>query len=257
MLALPPVPGTPDHTIYLSDASFEDSQTVRTFLSLFVKIRLDFDFDERGKYAEDNNEDEEGAGEEDDGNAQDNAGEAEEAAEKAHNFDGYQRWRPRLLKFISFLDKYSSERGLELLRTVVSQVFVDDRFGDDGDAFMVGAVTGNPGMCALAVRDNYGTWRGGAEGDPLGSRNGAVLSLFNLPYEYLCMIPPQFQFALVRAQAMAKPGTRQFARTFAKTVKATLAAKGEFSSARFANREGPEYEPIPASLPTLNRGSPS
>lgn len=83
-MSLPSPQSNGEPTIELVDPDFEDSNTIRTFLTLFAKADLDFALHP-------NNLEQTGP---------------------------YYLWKARVLKLVALLDKYDSGMGFELLRAV-------------------------------------------------------------------------------------------------------------------------------------------
>lgn len=204
MLAIPMQGNSAEHMIELADPDFEDAQTIRTFLTLFATGDVDIDLD-------------------------------------AYNlgFTGpHYAWKTRVLKLVTFLDKYGSDTGLNLLRTTGGQAYASGRFGlsspeREQRALVFGALTGNLDLCVKAVAtypedsEDSGWMDSTDEEGALGSRDGEMFEVTTMPYTYLCCLPPQFQFALIRAFSSGyHQGSMGFTTAFCEALKAALEAEG-------------------------------
>lgn len=285
MLSLPNPhgPNTQERTLRLTDPDFEDAQTIRTALSLFTYHRLDFKLvEDEGKDNHDDQDDEDDEDDEDDddedhdqhdGDYTDSEGEGN--AENDWSGDltcstydsSYTEidvddsspaipWKLRLLKLISFFDKYDSDRGFSLLKAAGAEAYYQKKFRHAVDAFVFAAITGNIDLCTAVVGvEDFSRWGAPKSKDTnLAQRPGQLLNINFFPYQYQLALPPQFQFALKRACWTDMPGTPSFAKAFARILKAALAAKGESSKLMgSALTVGSHYEPVSNNLPTLRR----
>lgn len=98
-------------------------------------------------------------------------------------------------------------------------------------AFAFGALTGNVDLCLKAIEshshEDEGGWPDWTQEVALGCREGELFEIGSMPYAYLCCLPPEFQFALIRASSGGYyPGSIGFVSHFCQALKAALEAEG-------------------------------
>lgn len=195
MISLPsPSPGAKVVELHLTDRRFEDSETLRLFLEVLSAPR---------------------------------------------NYDifkstttSYLQLSRRLSKLTCFMDKYDSEKGIELLRLCCS-VGVLFQLANASELFVFASTINDLALCFHVIK-TFKDWSWTAPDSskvlhahppPGDSMNGSLFRASYAPFEFACSLPFQYQWALTRASLYENPQTSlyKFAHKFVEIAQAIFA----------------------------------
>lgn len=205
--------------IEFTDKTFEDAETVRSFLVLVTELRWDL---------------------------------APAELERRHSFAA---WRPRLVKLIYFLDKWDSECGMKILQVWGSQQqeLKEGSAWNSVNAFVFGALTNSIAICRRALKEDNTLWGDVGPGHLESRPSPAPFHLPTAPYPFVCALPPQYLFALLRASTKGQPSSAAFIKEFTAVVKVATQLNGKCCTRSKASPAAPKYQPTSAALPSLTR----
>lgn len=187
------LPGNQDKSFELSDSTLEDAATVRSFLHLVRDLKLDIIVCENPISRVTTN--------------------------------GI-KWRLRVTRLMSFLDKYDSKLGLRAIKLWGAYTESVENWNPE-TTFVLGALTDNVHLCAKAlVHPKAGCSWQDHPADPLNCQAFNLFDMRGLPYEFVCSIPLQYYFALCKSNVDHKPGTVEFQKKFVEVVSAALSSTG-------------------------------
>lgn len=126
----------------------------------------------------------------------------------------------RLKSLVKFLDKYDCERGLQILRLCALRDVTYPRDVQEwyvADQFLLGAIINYPRLCADAFQRPHDGWAR----EPVGVHAPSTepFSTRSAPIQYLCLLPVEYLYALLRTEREGGDSRRRGARSSSNTLK--------------------------------------